>query len=122
MKHGDKIFLVYSASGCWTDAYALGMLTSTSGSDLLDASSWKKSGRPVFQQNPAANAFGTGHNSFFKSPDGKRNWIIYHANSAPGQGCGAHRSPRAQPFNWNSDGSPNFGGPVGVGVEIPRPQ
>jgi GH43 family beta-xylosidase len=122
LKHSDKIFLIYSASGCWTDSYALGMLTATSGSDLLDASSWKKSGRPVFQQNPAANAFGPGHNSFFKSPDGKQDWIIYHANPAPGQGCGEHRSPRTQPFIWNSDGSPSFGLPVGVGVEIPRPQ
>jgi GH43 family beta-xylosidase len=122
LKHDDKIFLIYSASGCWTDSYALGMLTLTSGSDLLDASSWKKSGGPVFRQNPTAKAFGTGHNSFFKSPDGKHDWMIYHANPAPGQGCGEHRSPRTQPFTWNSDGSPNFGVPVGVGVEIPRPQ
>jgi len=27
LKHGNKIFVVYSASGCWTDFYALGMLT-----------------------------------------------------------------------------------------------
>src|SRR4051812_1819096 len=30
LKHGDKLFLIYSASGCWTDSYALGMLSTTS--------------------------------------------------------------------------------------------
>ena len=117
-----QLFLVYSDSGCWTDSYALGMLSTTSGSDLLDARSWKKSSHPVFEQNPDAQAFSPGHNSFFKSSDGKHDWIIYHANPAAGQGCGEHRSPRAQPLTWKSDGSPNFGVPVGVGVEIPRPQ
>src|SRR5258708_6156184 len=35
--------------------------------------------------------------------------ILYHANSKPGRGCGWHRAPRAQPFTWNVDGTPNFG-------------
>jgi len=119
--HGGKLFLTYSASACWTDYYALGMLTAVSGSDLLNARSWTKSSNPVFQQSPSANVYAPGHNSFFKSPDG-RDWLLYHANSAPGQGCGWHRSPRAQPFTWNSDGSPNFGTPVSSGVSIPWEQ
>lgn len=121
LKHDDKLFLVYSASACWTDNYSLGMLTATSGSDLLDPASWKKSPRPVFQQSPTAGVYATGHNSFFKSPDGTQDWILYHANSAPGQGCGAHRSPRAQPFTWNAEGAPDFGTPVAAGVPLPRP-
>jgi GH43 family beta-xylosidase len=80
LTHGDKMFLVYSASGCWTEYYALGMLTTSIDSNLLDAASWKKSTQPVFQSSPAAHAYGTGHNSFFKSPDGKEDWILYHAN------------------------------------------
>lgn len=119
--HDGKVFIVYSASACWTDNYALGMLTADSGSDLLDAASWKKSRVPVFQQSPEARVYATGHNSFFKSPDGKEDWILYHANSKPGQGCGSHRSPRAQPFTWNPDGTPNFGTPVPAGKPIPRP-
>jgi GH43 family beta-xylosidase len=121
LKHGDKIFMIYSASGCWTDSYALGMLTATTGSDLLDAKSWKKSAEAVFQGDERAGVFSPGHNSFFKSSDGK-DWILYHANSAPGQGCGGHRSPRAQPFRWNADGSPNFGAPLPTTTELPRPQ
>jgi len=121
LQHADKLFLIYSASGCWTNFYELGMAVASAGSDLLDPSSWKKSPLPVFWESPEAHAFGTGHNGFFKSPDGKQDWIIYHANSEPNQGCGAHRSPRAQPFTWNPDGTPNFGRPVPVGVPIPAP-
>lgn len=106
-----KVFLIYSASGCWTDFYALGMMT-LKGKNLLDASSWEKSTQPVFKQSPENGVYAPGHNSFFKSPDGKEDWILYHANSGPGQGCGGQRSPRAQKFTWNADGSPNFGIPV----------
>lgn len=116
--HDGKIFLTYSASACWTDYYALGMLTAVSGSDLLDPHSWTKSTHPVFQQSPAHHVYATGHNSFFKSPDG-RDWLLYHANSKPGEGCSWHRSPRAQPFTWSGDGTPHFGEPVPEHVLIP---
>ncbi|MDO9375771.1 MAG: glycoside hydrolase family 43 protein, partial [Ferruginibacter sp.] len=47
----NKLFLIYSASGCWTDYYALGMLTASAGSDLMNPASWKKSAQPVFVQS-----------------------------------------------------------------------
>src|SRR5262249_47157997 len=106
LMHGDKVFLIYSASGCWTEAYSLGMLTASADADLLDPASWKKSPAPVFTPSPDARAYATGHNSFFQSRDGKQDWILYHANSEPGQGCGGRRSPRAQPFTWKADGTP----------------
>ncbi len=114
LKRGDKIFLVYSASACWSDFYSLGMLTASTSADLLNPASWQKSPIPVFWQSPKAGAYGPGHNSFFQSPDGKEDWIIYHANSKPNQGCRGDRSPRAQRFTWNPDGTPNFGRPVPV--------
>lgn len=120
LMNNGKVFLIYSASGCWTDFYALGMLTLT-GKNLLDASSWEKSKQPVFKQSPENGVYAPGHNSFFKSPDGKEDWILYHANSAPGQGCGGQRSPRAQKFTWNADGSPNFGIPLKTGDPIAIP-
>lgn len=121
LKHDNKLFLIYSASGCWTDTYALGMLTATANAELLKASSWTKTDHPVFQESVANHVYATGHNSFFKSPDGTENYILYHANSEPGQGCGSHRSPRAQKFTWNTDGSPDFGQPVAAGVPLPDP-
>ena len=121
LEHGGKLFLIYSASACWSDHYALGMLEAPANANLLNAKSWKKSNHPVFSASPAAHAFGTGHNSFFKSPDGAENWILYHANPEPNQGCDGHRSPRAQPFTWNRDGTPNFGAPVPLDTAIPKP-
>jgi GH43 family beta-xylosidase len=121
LRHNNKLFLIYSASACWTDNYALGMLTADSGADLINPAAWKKSPQPVFQQSPKAHVYATGHNGFFKSADGKQDWIIYHANSQPGQGCSWHRAPRAQPFTWNADGSPNFGTPVPAGKPLPKP-
>jgi GH43 family beta-xylosidase len=119
--HGNKLFLIYSASGCWTDFYALGMLTAKAGSNLMDPTSWKKSPDPVFKQSPENSVYAPGHNSFFISPDGKEDYILYHANSKPGQGCGGFRSPRAQKFTWNKDGSPNFGVPVKEGEILAVP-
>jgi GH43 family beta-xylosidase len=121
LKHKDKLFLVYSASGCWTDYYALGMLAASKNSDLMNPSSWKKSAQPVFKQSPENGVYAPGHNSFFKSSDGTEDWILYHANSKPGQGCGNDRSPRAQKFGWKKDGSPDFGIPVKEGTAITAP-
>lgn len=121
LRRGNKIFIVYSASGCWTDFYALGMLSADANSNLLDPVSWTKNPQPVFRQAKENGVYAPGHNSFFKSPDGKEDWILYHANSAPGQGCGGHRSPRAQRFAWKPDGTPDFGVPVKTGVPLPIP-
>lgn len=121
LRHGSKIFIVYSASGCWTNTYALGLLTAPSEADLLDPKSWKKSEKPVFQQSLEKHVYGTGHNSFFKSPNGKEDWLLYHANSDSDQGCGGKRSPRAQKITWNRAGMPVFGEPVAEGVPLPYP-
>ncbi|MGI4730032.1 MAG: glycoside hydrolase family 43 protein, partial [Janthinobacterium lividum] len=121
LEHDGKIFIIYSASGCWTDFYALGMLTASAKSNLMKAASWKKSPEPVFKQAPENSVYAPGHNSFFKSPDGTEDWILYHANSQPNQGCGRERSPRAQKFTWNQDGTPNFGLPIKDGVPLAIP-
>ncbi len=121
LRHGNKLFVIYSASGCWTDYYTLGMLSANANADLLKASSWTKNPKPVFQQSPENSVYAPGHNSFFQSADGKENWILYHANNKPGLGCGGFRSPRAQQFTWNADGTPNFGTPVAEGVRLPYP-
>lgn len=121
LKHGNKLFLIYSASGCWTDFYSLGMLTANNSSNLMDPASWKKSVQPVFSQSIQNKVYAPGHNSFFQSPDGTEDWILYHANPARGCGCGGQRSPRMQKFGWNADGSPNFGIPVKTGEQLAVP-
>lgn len=120
LQKGNRLFIVYSASGCWTDNYALGLLE-LKGKDPMNARSWKKHPQPVFESDPENGVYATGHNSFFVSPNGKEDWILYHANSKPGLGCGKFRSPRAQKFSWNKDGTPNFGRPIKEGVSISLP-
>lgn len=121
LEHGENLFLIYSASGCWTDNYSLGMLTISKDADLLSPGNWTKSKTPVFSQSPENGVYAPGHNSFFKSPDGTEDWILYHANDEAGFGCGPRRSPRAQKFTWGDDGRPVFGKPVGKGVPLNIP-
>lgn len=115
---GD-LFLTYSASACWSDDYSLGLLHAPPGADPLDAAVWSKSPQPVFKS--ANGVYATGHNGFFRSPDGRENWIIYHANPAPDMGCTAKRAPHIQRFGWTAAGWPDFGAPVAAGTPSPVP-
>jgi GH43 family beta-xylosidase len=116
LRSGDGLFLIYSASGSWTDDYCLGQLTWTGG-DVLDPKSWVKKPTPVFSRT--AKVFGPGHASFTKSPDGTQDWIVYHA--AKRRGAGWDRDVRIQKFTWNPDGSPRFGTPIPPGALIRAP-
>jgi len=78
----------------------------------MNPQSWIKSEQPVFVKSEKNSVYAPGHNSFFKSPDGKEDWILYHANDNPEEGCGPKRSPRMQKIQWNKDGTPNFGEPA----------
>lgn len=114
-------YLTYSASYCGTDQYTLGLLTLKPGTDPMIASNWEKRGNPVFAAKPSSNAYGPGHNSFFKSPDGKETWLIYHANSNSGEGCAEKRNIRMQKISFQADGSPNLGEPTATGLKTTVP-
>lgn len=116
-----RVFLVYSASHCSTDAYALGMLTADTTATLTDATSWRKSATPVFGPSATNGTYGVGHNSFFQTPNRKDDWIVYHANTQTGQGCGDRRSVRMQRFRWYPDGTPDFGTPVSLTAVQQKP-
>ena len=118
--HEGSIFLTYSASGCWTDDYSIGLLSTPATSDLLDADAWEKSAQPVLQKDFAAQTFGPGHNAFFKSLDGTEDWIIYHANGSANGDCDDARSMRMQKFTWVA-GKPQFGPPATLGAQLPVP-
>ena len=111
--HNGRTFIVYSASGCWTDDYCLGLLTLT-GTNPLDPNAWTKSG-PVFTKQPGA--YGPGHNGVFADGAGQW-WNIYHANNLTNQGCGGYRQIRIQRVSWDSDNLPVFGSPVPIGSWI----
>ncbi|MGQ8334951.1 glycoside hydrolase family 43 protein [Sunxiuqinia sp. A32] len=120
---GKYIHMVYSASGCWTPYYALGMLTIPADANLLDPNSWIKSAEPVFRQSPENGVYGTGHNSFFKSPDGTEDYILYHARDTEVDppGMGDTRSPRAQKIQWDVNDYPIFGTPLPTSQILKKP-
>ena len=114
--HDGQTFLVYSASGSWSDYYCLGQLR-LGGKNPLDSAAWSKTPKPVF--SPTDQVFGPGHCSFVKSADGGEDWIVYHA--AVASGAGWNRNLRIQQFGWQKDGNPWFGTPIPEGVPIPVP-
>ena len=119
--HGGKMFIVFSASGCWTDFYTLGALEANQNADPMNPRSWMKINHPFLSTDAASHAFGPGHNGFFKSPNGQEDWIIYHANPEPGEGCKNDRSPRIQRFTWDELGRPHFGQPVPLDEPLQKP-
>lgn len=117
LKHGEKVFVIYSCRESWLVEYRQGMLQLINpDGDLLDPKNWTKKG-PVFQGN--SNVFGVGHCSFVKSPDETEDWIIYHSKKTKDPGW--DRNVRAQPFSWNADGTPNFGEAISEEKELKRP-
>jgi GH43 family beta-xylosidase len=113
----ERIFIIYSANASWKPDYGLGQL-SLVGSDPLTAKNWLKHPEPVFEQADTG-IYGPGHASFIKSPDGKEDWIIYHAKKNASDNW--EREIRTQQFSWHNDGTPNFGKPVpdGITLEVP---
>ena len=119
LRHRGRIHIVYSAGASWSDDYALGVLTYRGG-DPLRAEAWIKRRLPALGKNAAAGVFGPGHPSFVRSPDGREDWIVYHATERTGAGWAA-RSVRAQRFGWCRDGSPAFGSALAVDQPVEEP-
>ncbi|MCS6113271.1 family 43 glycosylhydrolase [Shewanella baltica] len=109
IQHQGRTFLVHSASFCNTEDYSLGVVELT-GTDPMDPAAWTKYDKPFFSK--ANGVYGPGHHGFFTSPDGSEDWLVYHGNSSPTDGCSGTRSARAQPFKWDDKGLPNFGEPM----------
>jgi len=80
LEYQGRYFLVYSASGCWSEWYCLGILGYTGGENgnVTDMGNWVKYPVPFFQRTPAGWIDGVGHCSFFRSPDGSEVWMAYH--------------------------------------------
>ncbi len=120
VKNG-RVWMTYSASA--TDAnYCLGLLVADENADLLDAASWKKQPLPVLASYEPASQFGTGHNSFTTTPDGKTDILVYHSRNyrkIEGEPLyNPDRATRAHVLRWAPDGSPVFDVPPADGPVI----
>lgn len=120
LQRNGKIFLVYSACDTGKPDYKLGMLAADQSADVMDPKSWIREPNPAFARCDVNGAYGPGHNHFFRSPDGVEDWIVYHAKTSS-EYTYEGRSTRTQRFTWNPDGTPNFGAPLNLDVEIPAP-
>ena len=83
LENQKNIFIIYSASGSWTDNYCLGQLKLI-GDDPINPEMWIKNPQPVFMGTETV--FSPGHASFVKSPNEKEEWIVYHTARKKGAG------------------------------------
>ncbi len=79
LKRGQNLYLTYSASETGA-AYAVGMLSAKSGTDLLDPRTWTKERYPVLKTDAVKGVYGPGHNSFVKDEEG-RDIMVCHART-----------------------------------------
>ena len=127
-KEKDKVLIYYSASGTWTPYYSVGMLYADANSDLLNPSSWTKSEKPVFTQNPDNQVFATGSPCFIPSPDQQEIYFLYQARAIDKEPYGSlpsgdmdTRSPRLQKMEWGDDGFPVLGEALSEVDKIKKP-
>ncbi len=116
LRHGGRLFVIYSCGGSWLPSYQLGLLELV-GPDPLQPAHWRKHPQPVFAGTD--RTFGVGHSCFVRSPDGRAWWHVYHAkrDRAPGW----PRDILIQPFHFDAAGFPQFGAPVARGQPLPVP-
>ena len=99
------IYMTYSGGHAAWYTYALGLMTASAKSDLLDLRSWTKSITPVLTFCSVDGEFGPGHNSFFTNEDGEL-MIAYHAETS----IDSHlRCDGIRRVHFRADGTPYFG-------------
>ena len=117
-----KIYVLYSASGCWCEDYCLGMFTytgdNTAREEFLKKENWKKERQPVFQK--ANKVYAPGHCSFFTSPDGSETWIAYHGMARPDAGVEG-RYMYLQKIEFDENSVPVLGAPLSRDTVIDVP-
>lgn len=72
----NEIFVVYSASGCWTNNYCLGLLK-FKGGDILDIANWEKLDHPIMDNSSGYIA--PGHASFIQNGPDNITYCAFHS-------------------------------------------
>jgi GH43 family beta-xylosidase len=119
LENKGRLFIIYSANGCWSDHYCLGVLEHMGGS-LCDAANWKKHEKPLFVYGNGV--YGPGHASFFASPDGTEIWCAYHGMKEHNEKV----EPTSRYFNiqrigFDDSGYPVMELPVGYETDVAAP-
>ncbi|WP_306316866.1 MULTISPECIES: glycoside hydrolase family 43 protein [unclassified Streptomyces] len=115
LNRNGRTWMTYSTCDTGKPDYQVWMMSLADGADPLVPGNWKQHDGPVFKRADERGVFGPGHHAFFTSPDGKEDWLIYHAKTTSVNTYG-NRTTRAQKIGWNADGSPNLGTPLALGA------
>lgn len=111
LKHGDKIFLTFSASATGA-CYCMGLMSVDADADLLDPHMWKKERQPVLKTDEAKGVYGPGHNSFVKAEDGITDLCVLHFrqyDEITGDPLyDPNRHVMILPLEWDENGCPVF--------------
>ena len=119
LENNGRLFIIYSANGCWSNHYALGVLEYIGG-DLCSAKSWKKHPEPLLTYGN--EVYGPGHASFFRSPDGTEVWCAYHGMLVSNETITwAERYCHIQKVEFDETGFPVMGKPIGYDALIDPP-
>src|SRR5687768_11228038 len=97
-----RVLVIFSASASWRTTYKLGVLTLAPGGDPMEPRAWRKSPQPVFVATE--KTWGVGHCGFTQSPDGREDWIVYHAKLERRPNW--NRAVHAQRFSWDENQYP----------------
>lgn len=115
----SRVFVIYSANGCWSDNYCLGVLELV-GEDITDPMSWVKADKPLFVKGNGT--YGPGHASFFKAKDGNL-YIAYHSmHDSNVKVSWAPRYLHVQRVYFDETGYPAIGEPLPMGVKYREPK
>lgn len=120
IKNGNRLFLTYSACDTGKPDYKVGYLWADAGADLMKVQSWRQEEKPLLERADENKVYGPGHHSFFKSPDGKEDWIVYHGKTTDAYTYRG-RSSRAQRLEWDDRGFPVKVVPVSLETKITEP-
>ena len=121
VKNGKRLFLIYSANGCYSDSYCLGILE-YNGCGMLSKTSWNKYPEPIFVKNEAGGIYAPGHASFFYSPDHTELWIAYQCYYTPNiDRTRRMRICQVQRVSFDETGFPVLGKPLPEGTQIAVP-
>ena len=115
-----RLFILYSANGCWSDDYAVGLLE-YKGGNLAEATAWEKYPHPIVKKGNGN--FGPGHATFFYSPDKTELWICHH--------CLEKSNPKVEPMKrlchcqrvfFDETGFPHVGELIPCNTPYPVPK
>lgn len=121
LRHDGKVFVLYSTDMSNYQWYQICALYADETSDLLDPNSWTKIEGPLLNKslNPDDDTLAPGHACTVKSPDGKEDWLVYHAFAGnPNNFSGEQeaRCARMLKIEWDENGMPVMGNPISYEV------